>query len=71
MGEKLVKRFIGIDKLSTAQATQGEDSREYRYGYGYLDLNFNYKVDKDEKKIYFEISNYATPYIFYANPGSK
>jgi hypothetical protein len=69
MGEKLVQRFIKIDKLSTAEATQGDISRNYRYGYGYLDLNFNYKVDEDEKKLYFEISDYATPYIFYDNPG--
>jgi len=71
MGEKLVKRFIKIDKLSTAEATQGTGSRTYRYGYGYLDLNQNYKVDNGEKKVYFEISDYATPYIFYDNPGFK
>lgn len=69
MGEKLVKRFIKIDKLSTAEATQGANPRTYRYGYGYLDLNQNYKVDNGEKKLYFEISDYATPYIFYDNPG--
>jgi len=69
MGEKLVKRFIKIDKLSTAEATQGGTSRTYRYGYGYLDVNQNFKVDSGEKKLYFEISDYATPYIFYDNPG--
>ena len=69
MGEKLVKRFIKIDKLSTAEATQGGNPRTYRYGYGYLDLNQNYKVDNGEKKLYFEISDYATSYIFYDNPG--
>jgi hypothetical protein len=69
MGEKLVKRFIKIGKLSTAESTQGNTSRTYRYGYGYLDINKNYKVDKGEKKIYFEISDYATSYIFYDNPG--
>ncbi|MGB3960710.1 MAG: hypothetical protein WBK95_00585 [Sulfurimonas sp.] len=69
MGEKLVQRFIKIDKLSTAEATQGDVSRNYRYGYGVLDTNFNYKVDEGEKKLYFEISDYATPYIFYDNPG--
>lgn len=69
MGEKLVKRFIKIDKLSTAEATQGTNSRSYRYGYGYLDTNFNYKVDEGEKKLYFEVSEYSTPYIFYENPG--
>ncbi len=71
MGEKLVKRFIKIDKLSTAEATQGSSPRTYRYGYGYLDKNFNFKVDNGERKIYFEISDYATPYIFYDNPGVK
>ena len=69
MGEKLVKRFIKIDKLSTAEATQGTAPRTYRYGYGYLDVNQNYKVDNGEKKLYFEISDYATSYIFYDNPG--
>lgn len=68
MGEKLVKRFIKIDKLSTANGTSDGVPRNYRYGYGYLDLNQNYKVDKDEKKMYFEISEYSTPYIFYDNP---
>jgi len=71
MGEKLVQRFIKIDKLSTAISTDGSDSRDYRYGFGYLDLNQNYKVDNGEKKLYFEVSNYSTPYVFYDNPGSK
>jgi len=71
MGEKLVQRYIKIDKLSTAEATQGSSSRTYRYGYGYLDGNQNYKVDVGEKKLYFEISDYATSYIFYDNPGLK
>jgi len=71
MGEKLVQRFIKIDKLSTAIATNGINSRDYRYGYGYLDKNFNYKVDPGEKKLYFEVSSYATPYVFYENPGSN
>lgn len=70
MGGKLVQRYIKIDKLSTAQATDGsKTSRDYRYGYGYLDLNQNYRVDEGEKKLYFEVSNYSTPYIFYDNPG--
>jgi len=71
MGEKLVQRFIKIGKLSTAEATQGSSPRTYRYGYGYLDLNQNYKVDAGEKKLYFEISDYATSYVFYDNPGSN
>lgn len=68
MGDKLVKRFIQIDKLSTAQSTTGNTARDYRYGYGILDENQNLIVDKGEKKVYFEISGYATPYIFYTNP---
>ncbi|WP_373036703.1 hypothetical protein [Sulfurimonas sp.] len=71
MGEKLVKRFIKIDKLSTAEATQGKSSRTYRYGYGVLDANQNLKVDPGEKKLYFEISDYSTSYIFYDNPGHE
>jgi len=69
MGGKLVQRFIEIDKLTTATSTDGNTPRNYRYGYGYLDTNFNYKVDKGEKKLYFEVSNYSTPYVFYTNPG--
>lgn len=69
MGDKLVQRFIKIDKLTTATSTDGSTARSYRYAYGYLDLNQNYKVDSGEKKLYFEISNYSTPYVFYENPG--
>jgi hypothetical protein len=71
MGDKIVKRFIKIDKLSTAISTDGNTPRNYRYGYGYLDENMNLKVDNGEKKLYFEISEYSTPYVFYENPGSK
>ena len=71
MGEKLVQRFVKIDKLSTAVSTDGNTPRSYRYGYGYLDINQNFKVDAGEKKLYFEISNYSTPYVFYDNPGAK
>lgn len=67
-GEKLVKRFIKIDKLSTAVSTQGNADRPYRYGYGVLDENFNMKVDEGEKKVYFEVSDYSTSYVFYENP---
>jgi len=70
MGEKLVQRFIKIDKLSTATGTSDGSPRHYRYGYGYLDLNQNYRVDDGEKKMYFEISGYSTPYIFYDNPAN-
>lgn len=68
-GDKLVNRFIKIDKLSTAQATTGGNFRPYRFGYGYLDKNLNLQVDPGEKKVYFEFSDYSTNYIFYENPG--
>ena len=67
-GEKLVKRFMRIDKLSTAIATNGEADRPYRYGYGILDENLNGKVDTNEKKVYFEFSDYSTSYIFFESP---
>lgn len=68
MGGKLVQRFIKIDKLTTATSTDGSIPRNYRYGYGYIDTNRNFKVDNGEKKVYFEISNFSTPYVFYENP---
>ena len=67
-GDKLVKRFIKIDKLTTASATSGSGARPYRFGYGILDMNQNYKKDPGEKKVYFEISDYSTSYVFYENP---
>lgn len=68
-GEKLVHRFIKIDKLTTAASTQGSSvSRPYRYGYGVADRNFNFKADEGEKNVYFEVSDYATNYIFFENP---
>jgi hypothetical protein len=67
-GEKLVKRFLRIDKLTTATGTHSSESRPYRYGYGVLDENLNDVVDPGEKKVYFEISDYSTPYVFYENP---
>jgi hypothetical protein len=70
-GDKLVKRFIKIDKLSTANATEGNFSRPYRYGYGILDENLNFQADSNEKKVYFEFSDYSTSYIFFENPNVK
>ena len=68
-GGKIAYRFIKIDKISTAAATSGDRiSRPYRYGYGVLDLNQNYLVDDNERKLYFEISDYSTFYVFYENP---
>ena len=67
-GEKLVLRFIEIDKLTTASGTGNGESRAYRYGYGVLDENQNYVADSGEKKLYFEVSDYSTSYVFYENP---
>lgn len=67
-GEKLVRRFIRIDKMTTAMGTDDNKPRSYRFGYGVLDENFNMQVDADEKKVYFEISDYASNYIFFENP---
>lgn len=68
-GEKLVMRFINIDKLTTATSTGGGgEARAYRYGYGVLDLNQNFVADPGEKKIYFEVGDYSTNYVFYENP---
>jgi len=67
-GEKLVKRFLQIDKLTTASGTSGGSSRPYRFGYGVLDQNMNGLVDPGEKKVYFEFSDYSTPYVFFEHP---
>ena len=68
-GNTLVKRFMKIDKLTTASGTSNSKDRPYRYGYGYLDANLNGTIDTDEKKkIYFEFSDYSTSYIFYEDP---
>ena len=70
--EKVIYRFIHIDKLSTAKATSGgEVARPYRFGYGVLDQNQNYLKDENERKLYFEISDYSTNYVFYENPLDK
>ncbi len=67
-GERLVRRFIHIDKISTAISTQGSTPRPYRFGYGVLDRNLNMRADPGERKVYFEFSDYATNYIFFENP---
>jgi len=64
-GDKLVHKFINIDKLSTAKGTDDGNNRPYRYGYGIDDLNLNGKKDVGEKKVYFEFSDYSTSYVFY------
>lgn len=67
-GDKLVRRFIKIDKISTALGTSDGTPRSYRYGYGILDENLNMSADADEKKVYFEISDYSSNYIFFESP---
>ena len=66
-GDKLVRRFLKIDKLSTALGTDDGKARDYRYGYGYLDENLNMQVDPGEKRVYFEVSNYTNT-VFFENP---
>jgi hypothetical protein len=66
-GDKLVRRFIKVDKISTALGTDDSKARDYRYGYGYLDENLNMQVDTGEKKVYFEFSSYST-IVFFENP---
>jgi hypothetical protein len=67
-GDKLVRRFIHIDKISTAMGTEDNRPRSYRYGYGVLDENLNMVADPGEKKVYFEISDFGSNYIFFENP---
>ncbi|MCP5144809.1 MAG: hypothetical protein H6978_08300 [Gammaproteobacteria bacterium] len=66
-GEKLVMRFIKIDKVTTGSGTQDGVPRAYRFGYGVVDENFNFLQDPGEKRVYFEISDYSTSYVFYEN----
>ena len=67
-GDKLVRKFINIDKLTTATGTDSGANRPYRYGYGVLDENLNGVKDNGEKKVYFEISDHATNYVFFESP---
>lgn len=67
-GDKLVKRFMKIDKVTTASGTGNGNDRPYRFGYGVLDENLNGKADSEEEKVYFEFSDYSTSYIFYEQP---
>ena len=66
-GDKLVRRFIKVDKLSTAMGTDDGKPRAYRYGYGVLDENLNMQADAGEKKVYFEISDYSN-IVFFESP---
>jgi opacity protein-like surface antigen len=66
-GAQVAKRFLKIDKLSTALGTTDGQPRSYRFGYGVLDENLNNQVDPGEKRVYFEISDFST-YVFFDNP---
>lgn len=66
-GDKLVRRFLKVDKLSTALGTDDQEPRAYRFGYGVLDENLNGEVDAVERRIYFEIGAFST-YVFFESP---
>ena len=66
-GDKLVRRFLKVDKLSTALGTDDGKARDYRYGYGVLDENLNMQADPNEKRVYFEISSFSN-IVFFENP---
>ena len=66
-GDKVVRRFLKVDKISTAMGTDDNKPRPYRYGYGVLDENLNMQADPGEKKVYFEISDYSN-IVFFENP---
>lgn len=66
-GDKLVRRFVRVDKLSTALGTSDSEPRAYRYGYGILDENLNFTADPGEKKVYFEVGGFGN-YVFFENP---
>lgn len=68
---KVMYRFIHIDKLSTATGTTDKEIRPYRFGYGVMDTDFDFNQGPNEKKTYFEISDYSTSYVFYENPNEK
>lgn len=66
-GDKLVRRFLKVDKLSTALGTDDRLPRAYRFGYGVLDENLNFVADPGEKRVYFEIGGFGE-YVFFENP---
>jgi hypothetical protein len=66
-GDKVVRRFLKIDKLSTALGTSDGEPRSYRYGWGVLDENLNFVQDPNEKRVYFEVGGFSS-YLFFENP---
>lgn len=67
-GNQLVRRFIQIDKLSTAYGTDDSAPRPYRFGYGVLDANLDGEKSEGEKRVYFEFSDYSSNYVFFETP---
>ncbi len=64
---KLIKRFLKVEKLTTARGTYQNTVRPYRFGYGYIDLNLDGVLNRNEKKlgkVYFEVPSYRD-YIYY------
>lgn len=66
-GDKVARRWLKVDKLSTALGTDDNKPRAYRFGYGILDENLNFAVDPAEKKVYFEVGDFSH-YIFFESP---
>jgi len=66
-GDKLGRRYLGIESLATVKHVQDGLETTVQRGQGYLDANLNFRVDPDEKKVYFEISEF-TNYIFFEQP---
>ncbi len=66
-GGVLVKRFLKVEKLTTAKGTYEKATRPYRFGFGYIDLNLDGVLNKNEKKlgkVYFEIPS-PRDYVYY------
>ncbi|SNZ09918.1 hypothetical protein SAMN06265182_1663 [Persephonella hydrogeniphila] len=64
---KLIKRFLKVEKLTTAKGTYEKQTRPYRFGFGYIDINLDGILNKNEKekgKVYFEIPS-QRDYIYY------
>lgn len=71
MDGKVVYRWIGVDKLSSADSSDDRKlPRNYRYGIGYMDLNQNFIIDPSEVKVYFEVGE-SSQYVFYESPFPK
>lgn len=66
-GDKVARRFLKVDKLSTALGTTDSAPRAYRFGYGVLDENLNFVADPGEKKVYFEVGGFVN-YVFFESP---